>query len=423
MGFTFVHAADLHLDSPLRSLRASEPLARLLRDATFGAFRGVVDLCVQRRADFLLLAGDLFDARDRSVRARLFLRSELERLHAAGIRTFIVHGNHDPLARDAHALALPPSVKVFGPAWEEVQVHRGDQLLCRVQGISYAQEKVTTDLSAHFRRLGPEPTIGLLHCNLGERFGHHNYSPCSPADLDARGLDYWALGHVHNQSETELPGGGVAVYPGNPQGRHAQEAGPRGCVVVEVDLEAGGHRCRRTFVPVDRVRWHEVEVDIGGAEAVEALGEVAEARVAAACDAASEAEGRAFDAHAVRVTLTGAGPLHPQLAAADGLAALEDHLRQRLEARSPPVTLEWLLERTAPALDLRAIHRRGGLSAEVLDEVDRGEQVWTAELTALDAALARAGLSRLAQDDGRRQALLRRARDRAVSLLEEDGAC
>ena len=415
MRFTFVHAADLHLDSPLRSLSAGEPLAGILRAATFGAFEQIVSLCLERKAELLVLSGDLFDARDRSVRARLALRAGLEKLDQGGVRTFIVHGNHDPLTEDVKALALPPSVHVFGTKWEEVVVRRGDAVLCRVQGISYPQEKMTTDLSHYFKRKGPELTIAALHCNLSAFPGHvhhANYAPCSPSDLGDRGLDYWALGHVHNHGETELPGGGVAVYPGNPQGRHPKEAGPKGCVVVEVD----GMRTTRTFVPVDQVRWHEVPVDIAPAATIDALVEQVVAQVVATCEAAAAAEERALKAHAVRVTLEGAGPLHAEVVGKEALAELERVFRDALAARSPPVALEWLVERTRPALDLKAIRRRGGLSGEVLQAEATS---WPDELKALDLQLQRAGLSKLAADPERVGMLMESARQRALELLEE----
>ena len=417
MGFTFVHAADLHLDSPLRSLAAAEPLAGILRSATFVALDRIVSLCLERKAELLVLAGDLFDAKDRSIRARLALRAAVERLDRGGVRTFIVHGNHDPLTEDVRALALPPSAHVFGPQWEEVLVRRGDAVLCRVQGISYPQEKMTADLSHHFHRVGPELTIGALHCNLSAFPGHTshaNYAPCTPADLGERGLDYWALGHLHNHGETDLPGGGVAVYPGNPQGRHPQEVGPKGCVVVEVE----GARMRRRFVPVDPVRWHEVPVDIASASTIDVLADLVVAQVAGACEAAASAEGRTFQAHAVRVTLDGAGPLHAEVAAPGALEDLERHLREALAARSPPVALEWLVESTRPALDVRAIRRRGGLSAEVL-QADASP--WPADLKALDLQLQRAGVPRLSVDGARAAALVESARQRALELLEEGG--
>src|ERR1700687_5367837 len=118
VNFKFVHAADLHLDSPLCT-RAAGPLQPLFDDATFTTLRRIADLCLAEKASFLLLAGDLFEYRDRSIRARLELRRQVARPDAAGIPPFIVHGNPDPLPSEPGPLPLFDSVKVFAPSWEE----------------------------------------------------------------------------------------------------------------------------------------------------------------------------------------------------------------------------------------------------------------------------------------------------------------
>src|SRR5512140_3105836 len=412
--FTFVHAADLHLDSPFRALRADERSAALLREATFGAFARVVDLCLRERAAFLLLAGDLYDAKDRSVRARLALRRELGRLDAAGIRTFIVHGNHDPLAEDVRGIGLPASAHVFGPQWEEVKVERDGRVLCRVQGVSYPHEKVTENLSRHFRRTGPELTIGLLHANAGADASHANYAPCTLEELGARGLDYWALGHVHTRAEHALSNGGVAVYPGNSQGRHANETGERGCVAVTV--HAGG--LERRFVATDRVRWHRLEVDVSGLADPGALADRVQERADEVC-----ASG--FDAHAVRIVLQGRGPLHAELSSPEARAGAEEELAAALGARSPLVVLESLEVRTRPVLDLEALRSGGGLPAQLLDAAQKAKALpggacaaWDEdELRGLDAKLARLGVKKTRESAA---ALAEGAVDRALELVVEE---
>src|SRR5919198_5942183 len=127
MDFRFVHAADLHLDSPFKGLELDDRLRAVFERATFCALGRIVDLCLREGAAFLVLAGDLFDAKDRSVRARLGLARELSRLDASGIPTFVVHGNHDPLGTIRPGTGLPPLVKVFGPEWEEVELRREGQ--------------------------------------------------------------------------------------------------------------------------------------------------------------------------------------------------------------------------------------------------------------------------------------------------------
>ncbi len=416
MRFSFVHAADLHLDSPFRGLPTSDRLRRVFQDATFRAFARVVDLCLQEKVCFLVLAGDLYDAKDRSVRARLFLRDQLLRLDAAGIRTFIVHGNHDPLTRDVAALGLPPSVKVFGDRWEEATVEVDGAVIARVQGISFGQEKVTADLSRHFVRGGAEFSVGLLHCNLGGDAAHDNYAPCTAADLEERGLDYWALGHVHTRAEHPVGGGAVAVYPGNIQGRHANETGERGCVLVSVE----GRQTTRRFVPTDVVRWHRLPIDIEGIESVDALVDAAVDGVEAAC-------GQGFDAHGVRLSLVGRGPLHAELSCGAGAEDLARHLGEALSARTPPCLLEGLEVRTLAELDLSAVAESGGLAADVISAVrvlqDSPAQLDAlfedGDLGALQTALRRAGVKVSLRDEA--HALLGEATVKAVGLLLEGG--
>jgi DNA repair exonuclease SbcCD nuclease subunit len=415
MRFKFVHAADLHLDTPFRGVPADSGLLGTFQQATFRAFSRIVDLCLREHVAFLLLAGDLFDAKDRSVRARLALRRELERLHMAGIPAFIVHGNHDPLSGDTGALGLPGSVKVFGPEWEEVEVHREGRLLCRVQGISYPEVEVRENLSARFRRTAPDFTVGLLHANLGGAEGHANYAPCSVEDLSARGLDYWALGHVHTRAEYVLPGGAVAVYPGNPQGRHVNEPGERGCVLVEVE----DGRTRRRFVPVDRVRWHRLEVPLSGLSALDALVAAVTEQVDASCS--DELEG-----HAVRLTLTGRGPLHRELSRPEALGQLEAELREQLARRHPPVLVESLRDASRPELELETVRLSGGFSGTLLAEAEALVKdpealaaLWAedAELRALSQRLRRLGVEAL---EAPRPEWVEQAAVRGVEQLHEE---
>ncbi|MFL5321110.1 MAG: exonuclease SbcCD subunit D [Myxococcaceae bacterium] len=415
--FSFIHAADLHLDSPFRGLAAHGALRDKLQRATFDAFHRIVSLAISEKAAFVVLAGDLFDERDRSVRARLHLRDELVRLHEAGISSFIVHGNHDPLSGDSKALGLPPSVKVFTERWEEAGVERNGELLCRVQGISYPREKVTEDLSRHFKRQGPEFTVGLLHCNLGDP-SHANYAPCTVDDLGARELDYWALGHVHTRAEHVLSPAGLAVYPGNPQGRHVNEAGPRGCVAVTVK---DGRPATR-FVPLDVVRWHRLDADVSEVRTLDALEAAVEEVIDQSC------VGPDLVAHACRVMLTGRGPMHRELSPPQALKEMEERLRESLARRSPPVLLESLRQGTRPELNLGEILQAGGLPAAVLKEVNaardnasvRESLLADDEWRKLDSALKKVGIEAASLAASR---MLDRAAYRALELLavEEEG--
>ena len=128
MSFRFVHTADIHLDSPLRSLALRNPvLADLIGNATRQAFENTVDLCLEENVDALLLAGDLYDGEQTSMKTARFLAAQLEKLHNAGIRSFVIRGNHDAISKITQELVLPNSVKVFGGRAEAITIDQAEK--------------------------------------------------------------------------------------------------------------------------------------------------------------------------------------------------------------------------------------------------------------------------------------------------------
>ena len=306
--FRFVHAADLHIDSPFRGLRdIDRRIGDRLRESTFEAFDNLVNLCIDEQVDFLVIAGDIYDGADRSVRAQLRFRDGMRQLSEAGIAVYIVHGNHDPLDGWLSSVTWPESVHVFGadPEWKTVRLN--DEPLAAIQGVSFPTREVRENLVAKFATPAKEHeslfTIGLLHCNVGGNPDHDNYAPCTLDDLKLTALDYWALGHVHTR-QTLRKHSPAVVYPGNIQGRHPNEAGPRGCLMVSVS-EDGSAETR--FHAVDVVRWEPVEVDISEISSLDGLESAIQQRLD---DLAVKAEGRDV---VCSLSLVGRGPMHVEL--------------------------------------------------------------------------------------------------------------
>ncbi len=229
MPFRFVHTADIHLDSPLRSLALRDAaLSERVGTATREAFRGIVDLCLAQAVDALLIAGDLYDGTQTSMKTARFLAAELGRLDAAGIATCIIRGNHDALSRITRELVLPPSVTVFG-ARAGVRMFGA----VAVHGISFAEAHAPGSLLPSFGApVAGAVNIGMMHTSLNGAAGHDVYAPCALADLMASGFRYWALGHVHRRS-VHL-GAATVVMPGMPQGRDIGEAGAKSVTLVTI---------------------------------------------------------------------------------------------------------------------------------------------------------------------------------------------
>ena len=324
----FVHAADLHLDSPFRGIRSEAPeyVADSLRRATFDAYENIVALCLRESVDALVVAGDIYDGADRSLRAQLKFVDGLNRLDGAGIRSYICHGNHDPLDGWEARLSLPPGCVRFGPEVTGEPVFADEPERVAVYGVSYPTREVRENLTPLFTQASLDGGfgIGLLHANVGGNPNHDSYAPCSVTDLAETGLDYWALGHVHTRQvlRQERP---TVVYPGNPQGRHPLETGERGVYLVEVD-DYGA--VSLDFRPVDVVRWETLEVGIAALEAEQELLDAVDSATAACADAAG---GRSV---VFRLTLSGRGPLHRWLRSA---GTVED-LRERVNERYAPST-------------------------------------------------------------------------------------
>ncbi|MBB3319820.1 DNA repair exonuclease SbcCD nuclease subunit [Rhizobium sp. BK181] len=236
MAYRFVHTADIHLDSPLRTLALRNPeLSDLIGLATRRTFIRIVDLCLEEQVDALLLAGDLYDGEQTSMKTARFLAEQLRRLDEAGIQTFIIRGNHDALSKITSELVMPESVKIFGSQAEAVAVHRGaGQFPVVIHGLSFAKPHAPQSLLRHYPMPVPDAVnIGIMHTSLGGSEGHDRYAPCNLADLHQSGFRYWALGHIHKRSVAEGAASTV-VMPGMPQGRDINEDGPKSVSLVTI---------------------------------------------------------------------------------------------------------------------------------------------------------------------------------------------
>ncbi len=336
---SFIHAADIHLDSPLRNLASYEgaPVAAI-RGATRKAFDRLVDEAVNRTVDLLLIAGDLYDGDWQDYNTGLYFAARMTRLKEAGIPVCIIAGNHDAASRMSRTLTLPDNVHLF-PA------DRPHTILLEKPGVAvHGQGFSTPAVKKNLVVRYPDAVagyfnIGMLHTCLTGREGHESYAPCSLDDLLARGYQYWALGHVHQRES--LCDDPPVIFPGNLQGRHIRETGPKGCMLVSAE---DGSTPRVDFLRLDRIRWERIEVDIGhAADGYDAL--------TAACDATlrrlEENGGRPL---AVRLVFFGRSAAHDALSS-DPERWINQLRLDLLEAGGGAVWVESVVNGTAPPID------------------------------------------------------------------------
>ncbi|MBF0477118.1 MAG: DNA repair exonuclease, partial [Deltaproteobacteria bacterium] len=258
--FKFLHAADIHLDSPLRGLEKYEgaPM-EAMRNATQKALRSMVDLAISEEVNFILISGDLYDGDWRDYRTGLLFAKEMSRLREAAINVFIVFGNHDAASQITKKLDNMPRNVFHFPIKAPDSIFLENQGVV-IHGRGFPTRAVTEDLSAAYPEAVPGLyNIGMLHSCATGREGHEPYAPCSIDKLLSKHYHYWALGHVHKREI--LHQDPWIVFPGNIQGRHIRETGPKGCTLVTVE---GSHTVSVEQKSLEALRWEISEIDCTG---------------------------------------------------------------------------------------------------------------------------------------------------------------
>ena len=410
MVFTFLHAADIHLDSPLKGLFQYEgaPDVDEIRGATRHALDNLVGFVLSEKVPLVIIAGDLYDGDWQDFNTPLYFAKQMQRLGEAGVRVAVVRGNHDAANTMTKTLVMPDNVKTFRA--RKPETWRLDDLGVAIHGQSYATQDVTENLAVGY----PDPVpgmlnIGVLHCLISGSQGHLPYAPCTLDELAAKGYDYWALGHVHEYAVLRQQP--LIVYSGCSQGRHIKETGPKGCVLVEAE----NNTLKPEFVPLDVFRWVKVTAHIGGAETMEQVatlfGEVLK-------EAMAKQDGRPC---CVRVILQGPCPIHgrlstdPETLSANIRAVATDVSRGR--AWVEKVELD-----TAPDFDVEALAQSDTPQGELLrylDELASSPQLYQdlgVDLTQLKSKLSG---NHVVVPEGNMDPMLVGARDILLTMLAD----
>lgn len=257
---TFLHAADLHLDSPFKGISdVPEQVFHSMRESTFRAFDNLIQTALDQKVDFILLVGDLFDEKKQSLKAQLHLREGFLRLQKRQIDVFISYGNHDHIEGNTYPITYPNNVHIFPDEKVRALAYmKNDKHMANIYGFSYMKRDVRENKATQYtiRNDAVPFHIGMLHGTLHGNQAHDPYAPFRLEDLQREAFDYWALGHIHKREIVqENP---PVVYPGNIQGRHRNESGDKGCYYVTLN-ETGA---TSQFIPLQHVTIIEEEIDI-----------------------------------------------------------------------------------------------------------------------------------------------------------------
>lgn len=358
--FSFIHTADIHLDSPLRGLNqhADAPVDQI-RGATRRALENLVTLAIDKAVNFVLIAGDLYDGDWPDYNTGLFFNKQMSRLNEANIPVYLISGNHDAASKITKSLKPPSNVYTLSTNKPETVLVGG--LPVAIHGQGFANQSVPENLALNYPSPTPEHfNIGMLHTSLtGSDPEHDPYAPCSVSDLTEKGYHYWALGHIHQHAIVhESP---HIIYSGNPQGRHIKETGERGCYLIEVNDNFSISTI--SFEVTNVVRWQSLDIDATSFTDQDALREAIAQQME---DSLAETNGKLL---ALRITLYGDTSLHDQLHAE--LAQWQaECVNIAAEIDEELIWFERLRVKTKPTYDPQELAERDDLTKLVLDALE-----------------------------------------------------
>ena len=254
-----IHASDFHLDSPFSGLRPEQ--AALRRGEQRELLARLADLAREKRADLVLLSGDLLDS-ERVFRETV--QALAGALAAIPCPVFIAPGNHDfySPASPYASLDWPSHVHLFTSG--EMEAVPLPELNCTVYGRAFTAPHQDKSPLEGFFAAGEGIRLGCLH---GDVAPQSRYGPITQEEIAASGLHYLALGHIHQGSGLQRAGDVYWAYPGCPEGRGFDELGEKGVLYLEVDETAAAAQ----FIPLCRRRYESLTVDITGRSPLEAV--------------------------------------------------------------------------------------------------------------------------------------------------------
>jgi exonuclease SbcD len=372
--FRFLHTADLHLDSPMIGLSSREGAAvDTILGASRRAFTNLINLAIAEQVAFVVIAGDVYDRDWKGYETGLFFRKGMVKLREAGIRVYLISGNHDAASIISRNLSLPEGVTLFSSRAPETS--ELDDPPVAIHGMSFPNRAVEENLVPRYPAPIPGKfNLGILHTSLAGEIGHDTYAPCSVHDLVEKGYNYWALGHIHKPAV--IHHNPWIVYSGNLQGRSVKECGERGCVILTVN--DSGSLTDFQWHALDVARWSVVNVDSTGLATVEEIASLAKRGLAHEIEAA---EDRLL---AVRLIISGATELH------GALHSRPDRFEAEIQARTDELGADrlWIEQvrlETTPMVSLETLAERDQLTKMVVETIqsDTADQPLPAEITGM----------------------------------------
>lgn len=213
MPFKFAHMSDCHLGS-----WSSHPE---MKEYALRAFETAVDLCISRRVDFIIIAGDLLDTSLPGIDVLKRAVTKFRECKDAGIPVYMVAGSHDYSPTGKTMLSVFENAGLITDVARHEEDNGRLRLLyttdaktgCKMTGIFGKKGSLEVE---SFSRLDVPPENGakifIFHCGIDEHRAMHGMSAV-PVSLLPEGFDYYATGHIHLRKIYDTARGKIA-FPG-----------------------------------------------------------------------------------------------------------------------------------------------------------------------------------------------------------------
>lgn len=253
-----IHCADVHLGSRMRA-NLDESKAKIRRNEVLNTFLKMIDYAAENNVRAILIAGDLFDTARITVSVRKSVESAIR--SQSTIDFYLLRGNHDASGFLDALEKVPENLHLFGDEWTRyiLNPESGGNV------VLYGAELSERNSASIYSSLVPDYdcfNIVLLHGQQNEYVSKNRAENISLGQLRGKGIDYLALGHVHEYHSEALDKRGTWVYSGCLEGRGYDECGEHGFVLLDVDEQARTFISR--FVPFASRTIHLTEVDVTG---------------------------------------------------------------------------------------------------------------------------------------------------------------
>lgn len=247
-----IHCSDLHLDSKMET-NLNKEKARERKNEILLTFEKMVGFAKQNEVKVIIIAGDMFDKKNISVKAKKIVKNQI--MLNPEIDFLYLKGNHDEINFIEEEEEIPSNLKLFNEK-EWVTYKYGDIVITGIEIGKQNNYNIYNSLILEKNDIN----IVVMHGQESQNDVKDKTEIINLKDLKNKNIDYLALGHIHTFKQEKLDNRGIYCYSGCLEGRGFDECGEKGFVLLDIEDK----QIKTEFIPIAKRTLHEINIDITG---------------------------------------------------------------------------------------------------------------------------------------------------------------